>query len=94
MHVCAQLLNRVQLFVTFMNWSKPGSSVHGISQAIILQWVAISSSRGSSWPRDGIHIIHVSFIVGEFFTTEPPEQILLIFWDISRVKQIWNNYQQ
>ena len=32
--------------------SPPGSSVHGILQARILEWVAISSSRGSSWPRD------------------------------------------
>ena len=32
--------------------SLPGSSVHGISQARILEWVAISFSRGSSWPRD------------------------------------------
>ena len=32
--------------------SSPGSSVHGILQARILQWVAISSSRGSSQPRD------------------------------------------
>ena len=34
-----------------MDCSPPGSSVHGILQAIILEWVAISSSRGSSWPR-------------------------------------------
>ena len=32
--------------------SLPGSSVHGILQARILEWVAMSSSRGSSWPRD------------------------------------------
>ena len=32
--------------------SLPGSSVHGILQASILEWVAISLSRGSSWPRD------------------------------------------
>ena len=32
--------------------SLPGSSVHGISQARILEWVAISFSRGSSQPRD------------------------------------------
>ena len=31
----------------------PGSSVHGILQARILEWVAISFSRGSSWPRSG-----------------------------------------
>ena len=35
-----------------MDYSLPGSSIHGISQARILEWVAISFSRGSSWPRD------------------------------------------
>ena len=39
-----------------MDCSPPGSSVHGILQARILEWVAISSSRGSSWPRDRIYI--------------------------------------
>ena len=46
MYVCAQLLNHV-----LMDCSLPGSSVHGISQAIILEWVDISYSRGSSQPR-------------------------------------------
>ena len=35
-----------------MYWSPPGSSIHGISQARILEWVAISFSRGSSQPRN------------------------------------------
>ena len=48
--------------------SPPGSSVHGISQARILEWVAISFSRGSSQPRDQTQ---VSCIAGRFFTTEP-----------------------
>ena len=39
-----------------MDCSLPGSSVHGILQARILEWVVISCSRGSSWPRDGTHI--------------------------------------
>ena len=43
------------------------SSVHGISQARILEWVALSFSRGSSQPRDRIH---VSCITGRFFTSE------------------------
>ena len=43
--------------------------VHGIFQARVLVWVAISSFRGSSWPRDGNC---VSCIAGRFFTTEPP----------------------
>ena len=36
--------------------SPPSSFAHGIFQAIILEWVAISSSRGSSQPRDGTHV--------------------------------------
>ena len=35
-----------------MDYSPPGSSIHGILQARILEWVTISSSRGSSQPRD------------------------------------------
>ena len=42
--------------------SPPGSSVHGILQARILQWVALSSSRGSSWPRKWTHVSWVSCI--------------------------------
>ena len=52
-----------------MDCSPPGSSVHGISQARILEWVAISFSRGSSWPRDRSHVFALS---GGFFTIEPP----------------------
>ena len=48
-----------------MDCSPPGSSVHGISQARILEWVAMSYSRESSWPRDQTQI---SCIVGRFFT--------------------------
>ena len=45
--------------------SLPGSSVHGILQTRILEWVAIPFSRGSSWPRDQICISHIA---GRFFT--------------------------
>ena len=38
-----------------MDCSLPGSSVHSISQARVLEWLAISFSRGSSWPRDESH---------------------------------------
>ena len=46
------LLSHVWLFCDSMDRSLPGSSVHGISQASILEWVAISLPRGSSWPKD------------------------------------------
>ena len=42
--------------VTLWTVALPGSSVHGILQVRILEWVAISSSRGSSQPRDGIQV--------------------------------------
>ena len=43
----------VQLFATlWTNHSLPGSSVHGVLQARILEWVAMPSSWGSSQPRD------------------------------------------
>ena len=45
-----------------MDCSLPGSSVHGILQARIPEWIAISSSRGSFWPRYWIHIFYVSCI--------------------------------
>ena len=57
----------VQSFLTVcdpMGCSLPGSSVHGIFQARVLEWVAISFSRGSSPPRDRTWVSH---IVGRHF---------------------------
>ena len=42
-----------------MDCSLPGSSVDGIFQAIVLEWIAISFSRGSSWPRDWTQVSHI-----------------------------------
>ena len=55
-----------------MDCSLPGSSVHGIFRARILECVAISSSRESSWPRDGTWVSCVSELQADFLTTEPP----------------------
>ena len=49
------VLSRVPL-CNPMDYCPSGSSVHGIFKARILEWVAISSSRGYSWPRDQSHI--------------------------------------
>ena len=48
-----------------MDCSLPGCSVCGILQARILEWIAISSHRGSSWPRDRTQ---VSCIAGRLYT--------------------------
>ena len=63
-----------QLCPTLCNpkdYSLAGFSVHGISQARRLEWVAIPFSRGFSQPRDQTR---VSCITGRFFTTEPPRK--------------------
>ena len=61
-------------FYDLMDCSLPGSSVHGILQARILEWVAIFSSRGSSPPGTEPTFSCVSCIGRQdtFFTTEPP----------------------
>ena len=58
-----------------MDCSPPGSSVHGTSQARILEWVAISFSRASSQHRDRNHVSCISciFCIGSrFLTAESP----------------------
>ena len=59
-----------------MDCSPTGSSVHGILQTRRLEWVAISTPGGPSWPR---HWTRVSFIAGRFFTTEPPGKYLYVY---------------
>ena len=68
----AQVLQLCPTLCNPMNCSPPGSLVHGIFQARILEWVTMPSSRGSSWPRDQTHISWISCIAGQFFAIEPP----------------------
>ena len=64
--------SHVRLFVTPMDYSPPGSSVHRILQARILEWVAMPFSRGSFQPRDWTRgSCHISCIEGRLFITEP-----------------------
>ena len=53
---CCLIAKLCRTLCDLVNCSPPGSSVHGISQARILEWVAISSSKGSSRPRNRTHI--------------------------------------
>ena len=67
MSVCmrAKSLQSCTALCDSMDHSPPGSYVHGILQARIQEWVAMLSSRASSWPRDWTC---VTWIVGGFFT--------------------------
>ena len=85
---CAQLVSLCDP----VDCSLPGSSVHGIFQARILEWVAFSSSRGSSWSRDWTHISWSPALQGNSLPTEtsgkplfriPCHQIMMQF--------LWHN---
>ena len=62
-----------------MGWSPPGSSVHGILQARILEWVAISFSRGSSQSRDRAQVFHIA---ADSLLTEPPGMLTKALYDL------------
>ena len=65
LHVCSQCLTLCDP----LDCSPPGTSVHGVLQARILEWAALPSFRGSSRPRDRTPS---PALAGGFFTTEPP----------------------
>ena len=70
-----KLVVRAQSCLTLcdpMDYSPPGSSVHGIFQARILQWVVMPSSRGSSQLRDQTHVFYVSCLAGRVPPGKPP----------------------
>ena len=72
-------------------WFPLGSSVHGILQARILEWVTFPFSRGSSQPRDWNQVSHVA---GRFFTTRTtregkPQWLLLLFGWLVMSNSLW-----
>ena len=80
-----------------MDCSLSGSSVHGIFQARVLEWVVIFSSMGSSWPRDQTQ---VSRIAGRCFTIWATreaqgrgtrDQIANICWTIEKAREFQKN---
>ena len=106
---CVHMHVQSQSCLTFdMDCNPPGSSVHGMLQARILEWVAISFSRRSSWPRNQTQ---VSSIVGRFFTSwatrealifkHMPENLSFSWWELDRFLGIiyslcrwWGNWSQ
>ena len=84
-----------------VDYSPPGSSVHGIFHAIILEWVAISSSRRSAQCRDWTCTFCIFTLACWFFTTVPPRKpslecsiaykiLALLSWSFSELLLLWN----
>ena len=77
--VCAKSLQSCLTLCDPMDCSPPGSSVNGILQARILQWVAMPCSRASSQPKDRTHISYVSCTGSGFFTISTTWEAHLMF---------------
>ena len=71
LHCCCLVAQLCPVLWDLMDCGQPGSSVHGISQARILEWVAISSSRESSNPGIESMSPAVPALAGGCFNTEP-----------------------
>ena len=62
-----------------MDYSLPGSSVHGILQGRILEWIAVISSKGSFWAREQIHIPCMDRKIPNYWAT----------WEARNLEQRW-----
>ena len=73
------------LWVDPMDCSPPGTSVHGVSQARVLEWAAISFSRDLLHPGIELKPPASPALVGRFFTTEPPgKSTLIVFYSLQK----------
>ena len=99
MYIHTYILSHVWL-CSSMDCSLPGSSVHGILQARILEWVAISFTRGSSWPRDRTcvscigrqilyHLSHLGELVQQFPKCASWTSSIGITWELVRNATSW-----
>ena len=72
-----------------MDCSSPGSSVHGILQARILEWVAMPFSRGSSWPRDWTWVSCTAAVFFTIWATREAQSILSYIAFLWGKKKSW-----
>ena len=75
--VCALVAQSYLTLCDPMDCSLPGSSIRGIFQARILEWIDISFSRGSSWPRDQTQVSHIA---GKHFTIWASRGAVIMNW--------------
>ena len=70
--VCAKLLQGCPTLCNPMNHDPPGSSLYGLLQARILEWVVMASSRGSSRHRDQSQASYLTVLAGDSLPPVPP----------------------
>ena len=85
--LCCLVARLCPILCGTMDCRPPGSSAHGISQTRILEWMAISSYRESSWPRDRTW---VSCVASEFFTNWATRDIIREYYsEVKLLSRVW-----
>ena len=88
---CAKSLQSCLTLRDPMGCSAPGSSVHGILQAWILEWVAMPSSRGLSWPRgSNPHLLCLHWLVGSLPLVPPGKPTYTSVTKSNAWEILWN----
>ena len=82
--VCAKSLQLYPILCDPMDCSLPGSSIKGILQASILEWVATSFSRESSWPTDQAQVS----LQADSLLSEPPGTKVMIISHLSSAQNL------
>ena len=93
LRVCALVAQSCLTLCDPVDYSPPSSSVHGILQARILEWVAMPSSRGSSWLRDRTCVSWDSGITGGFlycWSTRENQVQFFTTWNMHLLCSTWN----
>ena len=76
--LCAKSFLSCPSLCNHMDCSPPGSSVHGVLQARILEWVAMPFFKGSFWPRDGTMFLLSPALAGRFLTISTTWEALIL----------------
>ena len=90
-HVCVKLLQSCLTLCHSIDCNPPGSFVHGILQARMLEWVAMPSSRGSSRPRNQTHVSYI-YCIGRqaLLPLEPPGNMHVLAYICLGTSLSWN----
>ena len=89
--VCAKLLQLCPTLCDPIDYSLPGSSVHQILQARILEWVDMTSSKGSSQPRVKPTPLMSPALSGRYFTTRAALTKYQVVW-LKQQKSIFSQF--
>ena len=94
MHICL-VAKSCPTFCDPMDCSPSGSSVHGVLQARIPEWVAISFPRGSSWPRDWTYVSCIGrWVLYHWATRDARKRYIDVLWKVAKARKAWTRQKK